>query len=231
MKKLIKILENWEDYLDRFIFPLIIANVVLGIFFFRLWAWLVGFLVAVGVILAPFVQVLREERNTFMKSLRKLPVILWCAVMFASVGTIGLPFVVKYTALVICPPGYQKITPHVATSVKKSPGKIEQSASMQPICIGEDGYFIPNQFHFLAITFCAFLVLALALNLIAIAVDSFLEKNQLQKRGRYIAIPLIFFLFLFLIKSDTLYMPTISKSINKMLYTNPDARLKNPRGK
>jgi|GEM_PF-6051615 len=220
--KIFEILDNWEDYLDRFILPLIIGNIVLSIFFFRIWAWLVGFIVAVGVILGPFVQVLRDERNTLQKAIKKFPVILWCAVMFASVGTIGMPFVVKYTAPVICPVGYQEIVPHVATSTRQSPGKIEQSASMQPVCVGEDGYYVPNQFLFLATIFGVFLAFAAVLNLIAIFLDTLVENNSLTRSMRNILIPALFILFLLWVRFDPLFIPAIAKSINKVIYPLKD---------
>jgi hypothetical protein len=216
--KIFEMLDNWEDYLDRFILPLIIGNVILSLFFFRLWAWLVGFIVAVGVILGPFVQVLREERNTFQKSIKKIPVILWCAVMFASVGTIGLPFVVKYTAPIICPPGYQEVAPHVQTKVhKEMPGHV-QSATMRPVCIGEDGYYVPNQLIFLGAVFSIFVVFAAVLNLIAISTDTLIENNIIDRKIRYILIPLIFIIFLFIVKVDPLITPNLTKSLNKLLY-------------
>jgi hypothetical protein len=227
MKKLIKMLDNWEEYLDRYIFIVIIGNVVLGLFFFRLWAWLVGFIVAVGVIIAPFVQVLKEEKNTIKKSLTKLPVILWCAVMFASVGTIGLPFVVKYTAPVICPVGYQEIAPYVHTKVHDMPGRV-QSATMRPICIGEDGYYVPDQLLFLATIFSAFLIFAVVLNLIAISVDSVIEGRGYSKKSRYIWIPLLFILFLFLIRIDNVITPSLTKFLNNLIYADQSPHLIRP---
>ena len=81
---------------------------------------------------------------------------LWCGLMFAAVGTIGIPQAVTYTARItaplVCPEGYRD---HVEAKIVTTKGNTSEgytvSTSMHPICVGAMGKTNANQILVLAL--------------------------------------------------------------------------------
>lgn len=101
----------------------------------------------------------------------RMGIYLWCGLMFAAVGTIGIPQAVTYTAKLtaplVCPEGYrQSVEAKIVTTSGNTSDGYTVNTSMRPICVGGMGKTPANSLLVLALITGFYMIFTLPLLLI-----------------------------------------------------------------